>query len=135
MPGPGILPVAEDMRQWGHDNFPGEANSSMRHCVVSCRLAQQFGVGPARAAGVGNEMQGLGIDYGVLQFTAQVQFVQSLGVPVSDRAQRIIDAGNRRATGRGPWAFQIRDLRDNERGFACASTCPPRDCIACCRGQ
>ena len=132
---PAFFPTAEGMRQWGHDNFPGEANSSMRHCVVSCRLAQQFSVNAARAAGVGNELQGLVIDYGVIQFTAEVQFFQLLGMPVSARGQRIIEAGNRRALQPSAWAFQFQDFRDNERGFICASACPPRDCIMCCKGQ
>jgi hypothetical protein len=55
-------------------------------------LASYYGTSAARFAGVGNEIQGL-----VLH-------------DMPDLFGRI--------TGKRPWAFQLEDLRDNERGFS-----------------
>jgi len=46
-----------DRRRWGHERFPGEVNSFMRHCTVTCMLSKEFGSWPARLAGIGNEYQ------------------------------------------------------------------------------
>jgi RHS repeat-associated protein len=50
---------SRETRIWGHNQYPGEENSSMRHCVASCMVASNFGTAGARTAGVGNEIQGL----------------------------------------------------------------------------
>jgi hypothetical protein len=69
--------------------------------------------GPARAFGVGNELQG---------------FVMHDLVNLDDRIE-----------GRSNWAFQMGDLADNEEGFACAPMqCSPvstgaiDQCMKCC---
>jgi RHS repeat-associated protein len=88
----------EDLKQQrvaNHAKYPGEANSSMRHCVQSCEAARKHGTSVARIAGVGNEVQGLiGHD--------------------------IPNLFTRRPWGDRPWAFQLQDLKDNERGFDAA---------------
>lgn len=85
---------SRDTRIWGHNQYPGEENSSMRHCVASCMVASNFGTAGARTAGVGNEIQGL-----------VLHDIPNLGG---------------RLSGEQPWAFQLQDLRDNERGFQCS---------------
>ena len=108
---------ARENRTWGHQQYPGEENSSMRHCVVSCMVASNFGTAGARAAGVGNEVQGL-----VLH-------------DIPDIRGRI--------SGERPWAFQWQDLKDNERGFQAAKkNCSNmsesdtrQSCIQRCQGQ
>jgi RHS repeat-associated protein len=81
----------EQWRLWGHQNFPGEQNSAMRHCTVSCILGDRVGTGTARAAGFGNE--GIGF------------------------ARWDIPRLGSRLRGDTPWAFQFDDLQNNERGF------------------
>ncbi len=92
-------------------------NSFMRHCVISCMVAQRWGIPHARLAGYGNEMQGL-----ILHDLRNIfTFVGRLA-------------------GRAPWSFQIQDLQANEIGFRCAGSieCKPNDddlrnaCDACC---
>lgn len=78
-------------RALGHQRFPGEPNSRLRHCVVSCELALDFGIGWPRAAGVANEMQGLWLDITNLRS---------------------------RLGGASSWAFQLGDFSSNERGFS-----------------
>jgi RHS repeat-associated protein len=78
-------------RSWGHDNFPGERNSAMRHCTVSCITGRKIGAPTARLAGVGNEFQGF--------VRWDIRMLPS------------------RFRGDTPWAFQWDDLSNNERGF------------------
>jgi RHS repeat-associated protein len=82
---------AESWRLWGHGSFPGEENSSMRHCTVSCILGNRIGRTPARAAGVANEYIGL-VRWDIGRLPS-------------------------RMSGETPWAFQFDDLANNERGF------------------
>jgi RHS repeat-associated protein len=103
-------------RIWGHGKYPGEKNSSMRHCVVSCMVASNFGIAGARIAGAGNELQGL----------------------ILHDIPNIVD----RVSGNTPWAFQWQDFMDNERGFNCSKKQRCKDdgnieknCIACCQGN
>jgi RHS repeat-associated protein len=91
----GAISFLEDTRREGHRQFPGEENSSMRHCVASCKSARRLGAGWARAAGIVNEAQGL-ILHDIPNFV------------------------RRRPWGETPWAFQPQDLADNERGFDAA---------------
>lgn len=108
---------ARETRIWGHNQYPREENSSMRHCVVSCMAASNFGTAGARIAGVGNEIQGL-----VLHDIPNLRG---------------------RISGEQPWAFQPQDLRDNERGFRCSErnrdTLDENDirqnCIRSCQGR
>ena len=88
-PGPGFYPDMHRRRIDGHHRFPGEPNSAMRHCVVSCESAREWGQWGPRMMGLGNEGQGVLLDI-----------------------QRIF---RRRPTG----AFQFTDLINNERGFSC----------------
>ncbi|RMH87452.1 RHS repeat-associated core domain-containing protein, partial [Lysobacter pythonis] len=83
--------TSRQWRTWGHQTFPGERNSAMRHCAVSCVLSVKLGSGVARAAGVTNEAQGL--------------------------AMHDIPNLRSRIRGESPWACQASDLADNERGF------------------
>jgi len=83
--------ILDRWRLWGHQNFPGETSSAMRHCTVSCVTAGRLGTGTARIAGVGNEITG---------------FVRwDIGMLPS------------RLRGDTQWAFQLDDLSNNERGF------------------
>ncbi|KRA17400.1 hypothetical protein ASD69_11950 [Lysobacter sp. Root604] len=84
--------LLEQWRLWGHSNFPGERNSAMRHCTVSCIVGDRMGTGKARAAGVGNEV------IGFIRWD-----IRMLGS---------------RLRGDTPWAFQWDDLQNNERGFS-----------------
>jgi hypothetical protein len=95
-----------DLRSQGHQDYPGEANSAMRHCVISCELTKQFGGGWARAGGVVNEIQGIGLD--------------------------LRNLANRRPWGPSPWAFQASDFWNNELGINCADN-ECKDCDDCCR--
>jgi RHS repeat-associated protein len=88
------------VRRWGHQQFPGERNSQLRHCVASCMVAGQSGTGSARTFGAGNELQGL--------LLHDVPNLQS------------------RIGGNSPWAFQTQDLSSNETGFSCK----PKSCMA-----
>jgi RHS repeat-associated protein len=88
-----------DRRLWGHENFPGEVNSSMRHCSSSCVLGYQYDTGIARAAGLINELQGL------------------VRWDIPNLADRL--------NGNSQWACQTSDLRDNERGFDAAENSSP----------
>jgi len=106
-PGPGFYPDMLRRRVDGHNRFPGEINSAMRHCVVSCESAREWGTLGTRAMGIGNEAEGILLD---------IQRVWS-----------------RRPIG----AFQFSDLMDNERGFACHSRVNGgccRTCQECCSG-
>ncbi len=38
-------------RVWGHQRYPGEENSAMRHCVVSCESGSLWGAGTVRMMG------------------------------------------------------------------------------------
>ncbi len=111
-----IYRAAHEQRIWGHQNFPGtgESISSMRHCVVSCMLASEYGVAEARVAGFVNELQGVALH------------------DIPNLRSRI-----NRTT---PWAFQFRDIASNECGFACSEKIQCREpkeevrdaCIECC---
>jgi RHS repeat-associated protein len=89
---------ADRIRRWGHQRFPGDANSAQRHCTASCLLAKRHGTNMSRAIGVGNEVQGL-----VLHDIPNLPS---------------------RLNGSRPWAFSPSDLVENERGFAFANQCP-----------
>jgi len=82
-----------ETRRAGHHRFPGELNSPMRHCTISCELALRWPIQIVRASGVVNELQGLILD---------VRNIRS------------------RISGESPEAAQVVDLVNNERGFACA---------------
>ena len=107
--------TSRDLRSWGHQQYPGEQNSSMRHCVVSCLVANQFTVPGAFVAGTGNEVQGL------------------ILYDIPDLGGRI--------SGQRPWAFSPQDFRDNQRGLNCSkqNQCgsggesSQAACINCCQ--
>lgn len=86
--------TSRQWRTWGHQTFPGETNSAVRHCVVSCILGSRLGTGIARSAGVVNEAQGLVLD---------IRNLRS------------------RLNGDSPEACQKEDLANNERGFGAAN--------------
>jgi RHS repeat-associated protein len=102
-PGAKLVTDFHDKRREGHQRYPGEENSPMRHCVVSCESSQVYGAGTTRVMGIINECQGLLIDLRNLR---------------------------NRLNGRTPWAFQVEDLRNNERGFECQRL--GQDCKRCC---
>lgn len=88
----------------------------MRHCVVSCIVAANFGSAGARVAGAGNEIQGF----------------------IMWDIRNIIN----RLSGNSPWAFQWKDLMNNERGINCSEKQRCNDdgnieknCIECCQGN
>lgn len=89
---PGPYDIARQWRTWGHQTFPGEKNSAMRHCTVSCILSKRISTGAARASGVVNEAQGL--------ILHDIPNMRS------------------RMTGDSPWACQADDVKNNERGFS-----------------
>jgi hypothetical protein len=82
---------ARRIRSEGHQKFPGEKNSSARHRSASEQLASKYGTTNARIFGILNEIQGF------------------LVHDLRDLPGRI--------NGDRPWAFQIEDLMDNEKGF------------------
>lgn len=96
--GMGLYNYFERWRQYGHDYFPGEANSAQRHCTVSCITGARVGTPIARTFGIGNELIGFA-RWDVPQLPSRLQ-------------------------GRTPWAFQWSDLRNNERGFRLARCIP-----------
>jgi hypothetical protein len=102
---------ADDLRRMGHDAFPGEENSAMRHCFISCLLGKNIGVSAARAFGIGNEAQGY-FWHDIWDFQGRIM-------------------------GERPWAFQVGDLESNELGFGCVDcdTGVPtvKSCSDCCR--
>ncbi|MEW6118373.1 MAG: hypothetical protein AB1553_15975, partial [Nitrospirota bacterium] len=80
---------ARELRVWGHQNFPGEANSDARHS--SYMLAKEYGPVWARLAGDANEVQG---------------FIMHDIPNLPDRIK-----------GNSPWAFQLKDAQANEMGI------------------
>ncbi|HEX7152530.1 MAG TPA: RHS repeat-associated core domain-containing protein [Thermoanaerobaculia bacterium] len=93
----------------GHRRFPGEPNSAMRHCTISCETADVWGRPLARMAGAVNEAQGL----------------------VRWDIPNIFN----RLSGATQWAFQPGDFGHNERGFRCLSSVRSgacRSCEECC---
>jgi hypothetical protein len=82
---------ASKLRIWGHQNYPGEVYSDLRHSTVSYILAKEYGSGWTRAAGVANEVQG---------------FIVHDIPNLPDRLKGI-----------SPWAFQWKDIRANELGI------------------
>ncbi|MCP4493984.1 MAG: hypothetical protein GY820_42785, partial [Gammaproteobacteria bacterium] len=104
-----------DMRIKGHQKYPGEKNSAMRHCVVSCMVAKKYGIPMSAAAGTVNEYQGF--------------YMHDLP-NIKDRF-----AG-------GQWAFQPEDFADNYRGYNCSqedpgacgkdNESPETTCARCC---
>jgi hypothetical protein len=122
---------ARQQRSWGHSMYPGEENSEMRHCVVSCIMAKQYGTATARAAGCANELQG----YFMIDLPLMAQGLTLTG------SDRDIYLGLGRLVGEVPFAFQLSDLEDNERGFDCAESenecddgidSDKESCIKCC---
>lgn len=115
---PSLIDSLEEIRRTGHEDFPGEVNSDMRHCVASCLTAEQHGSMVGRAAGFTNEVQGL-IRWDIPNLSSRLD-------------------------GKTPWAFQLKDLAANEKGFTCSKSqsCgsnkieSDRDrCIKCCSGE
>ncbi len=99
----------------GHQRFPGEENSRMRHCTVSCEAAQFWGKPLVRFAGGANEIQGF-VRWDILNIWSRI-------------------------TGKSPWAFQFDDLANNEQGFACVDRLASGNdkqcttCEECCAGK
>lgn len=98
MPESGLYDMARQWRTWGHQTFPGEINSAMRHCTVSCIMGKRMGTALARSSGVVNEAQGLVMH--------DIPNMQS------------------RLSGDSAWACQTSDLANNERGFKAAESLP-----------
>ncbi len=104
-----------DWRAEGHRKFPGEANSDMRHCVISCKVAREFGQTLAHLAGTANEIQGL-VLHDIPNLSSRLE-------------------------GNSPWAFQLKDFEANEKGFQCAydQHCGAGNsediCVKCCSAQ
>jgi RHS repeat-associated protein len=100
-------------RQWGHRTYPGEANSSQRHCTVNCILAGKYGVCSTWAMGVLNEAQ---------------------GAAMHDLPRLVPTLRGERTP-----AFQLSDLRANEQGLRNSSRVPGvgngrvRQCEALCQ--
>jgi RHS repeat-associated protein len=82
---------AHDIRSTFQQRLPGTENSSARHQAASEMIAGEYGSGITRAMGVGNELQGF-------------------------LFHDLPDLRNRLNGGR-PWAFEFRDLVDNEVGI------------------
>jgi len=111
-----ILSIYNDAREErirGHQEYPGEVNSQMRHCVTSCTLSSKYGNDVIRIFGATNELQGL-----ILHDIPNIR---------------------RRILGETDWAFQLDDLLSNENGFSCSqlNTCPTYEadrfiCETCC---
>jgi len=86
----------------------------MRHCVISCKVAREFGQGQgvAHIAGVANEIRGL-VLHGIPNLSSRLE-------------------------GNSPWAFQLKDFEANEKGFQCAydQRCEGGNsediCVTCC---
>ena len=102
---------AERIRREAGRRFPRQENGTdpfdpERHRMAARELALAHGTGPARWAGVANELQGLGIwDLGILP-------TPGWGLP---RGPWNTLPG--RLSGSDPWAFQWSDLMHNEEGF------------------
>jgi RHS repeat-associated protein len=92
--------------------YPGHRNSGMRHCVITCETAREWGKWAARAVGAGNEVQGIGID---------------LDTFVGDTCNGNMAALNPRCR----TAANREDLERNEEGLQCAD-CPSSSCHDCC---
>ena len=93
--GPAPTQVYQDaaqIRAQGHQQFPGEANSSARHAYGAEQMTERYGPDVARGFGALNEVQGF----------------------LWHDLWRLRD----RIAGRSPWAFQWQDLKDNETGIA-----------------
>jgi hypothetical protein len=106
-----LYSTAHSLRPWGHQKWPGETGSPMRHCVVSCILAYGYGGSGATAAGIGNEIQGA---------------IWDIWSPLDT------------IMGKRPPGFSIYDLIDNNTGLNCAKKIPCkgdpiRSCISCCQ--
>jgi RHS repeat-associated protein len=113
-PNPGNASADRGMRMYedigrrrvnGHNRFPGEGNSFMRHCTVSCEIGMHWSVGEARAFGVGNEFQGF-IWHDLFRLPSRI-------------------------SGETPWAFQLDDFAANEKGFSCVSMVRSGQCGSC----
>ncbi len=89
-----IYNYAREQRIWGPQTYPGEKNSNMRHCVVSCLFASTYETESARLFGGLNELQGF-IMHDVRHLPSRIE-------------------------GQTAWAFQLQDLLSNENGFSCA---------------
>ena len=113
-----LYDYARKQRQWGHATFPGEENSSMRHCVVSCMTAQNFGGAGAFVAGAANEFQG----YFRWDLPTMLSALTGIG------SVRYKDIGWRRLTGNVPFAFQIEDFIENQRGINCSKKINENNC-------
>jgi RHS repeat-associated protein len=131
-----LYDYALKQRQWGHATYPGEEHSSMRHCVVSCMTAQNFGGAGAFVAGAANEFQG----YFRWDLPTMLSAVTGIG------SVRYKDLGWGRLTGNVPFAFQIKDFIDNQRGINCSikineynnryeNESSESSCIKCCQGK
>lgn len=76
---------------WGHQEFPGEANSEIRHYLTSYKLTEEIGSGWTMFAGIVNEAQGFEL-------------------------HDLTDLSGRFSVEK-PWAFQINDIISNEEGI------------------
>ena len=88
---PKMYSDAADLRRQGHQQFPSEANSAARHQWASKQLAMEYGNFNARVFGVANEVQGF-LWHDIWRLPSRFR-------------------------GDTPWAFQLDDLINNERGF------------------
>ena len=122
---------AHETRSWGQEQFPRERGSPMRHCIVSCRVASNFGIAGAFVAGTANEFQG----YFMYDLPFMLAALSGIG------PQTAKDRGWGRLTAREPFAFQLQDFANNQRGFNCSRQTRCRDseddiresCIKCCQ--
>jgi RHS repeat-associated protein len=97
---------ADRRRRYGHNRFPGEVNSFMRHCTISCETDMAWRLrADARLFGIGNEIQGF-IWHDLFRLPS-------------------------RLSGETPWAFQLDDLSANESGFSCADKVRSGECSSC----
>ncbi len=85
---------ASELRRWGHETFPREANSETRHYVVSHILTEEYGPGWTRLAGIANELQGF-VMHDIPNLPSRLE-------------------------GDSPWAFQWKDIMANEKGIQSA---------------
>jgi hypothetical protein len=128
-----VYEYAHEQRSWGHSNYGGQENSPMRHCVVSCIMAKRYGTDTARIAGYANEAQG------ALLVDLPIMWNGIMKISPTEREEYLAIG---RLTGTVPWAFQLDDLENNERGFKCAkrecedkSKSDKENCIECCKGN
>ena len=120
----GLIPTFSDLyrddhwrRREGHRRYPGERNSSMRHCVTSCETHRGWSaMHPSVPAP------------GISSTTRTTGYMNELMGWYMHDVPHLID----RIRGRTRWAASPSDLYNNERGISCAGGCPTMDCHTCC---